>query len=188
MNWLDTQTKAILQRVQDDKLAPAKTAEFALVLLRKGSDQQRLVDAIVEINKCSEADAGVLASRTTPVTINTGLREEDALWGQFELVCCDAVGIFLRSEVLEQNDGSYLRPLFKKVSESSEFRPATVSILRVPTTESGEKFLEQFVGPAALKRVFPITLTMPFKKARIMEHWASRVGAEMKKGRLNAEG
>ena len=51
MNWLDTQTKELLQKVHDEKLSPSKTAEFALVLLRKGPDYQRLVQAIVEINK-----------------------------------------------------------------------------------------------------------------------------------------
>ena len=180
MNWLDPQTKELLQKLGDEKLAPSKTAEFALVLLRKGPDQQRLVDAIVEINKCSEADAVVLASRATPVTINPDLTEGEALWGQFELVCCDAVSVYLRSEVIEENDQTYLWPLFKKVSESSEFRPATVTVTEVPATEAGEKFLEQFAGSSALGRAFPVKLTVPFKKARIMEHWASRVGARMK--------
>ena len=124
MNWLDTQTKALLQNVQDKKLAPPNPAEFALGV-RKGPDHQRLVDAIVEINKCSEADAAALASRSVPVTINPDLSEEEALWAQFELICCDAVSIFLRTEIIEQNDRSYLWPLFEKLSESSEFRPTT---------------------------------------------------------------
>lgn len=179
MNWLDTQTKELLQKVRDEKLAPSKTAEFALVLLREGPDRRRLIDAIVEINKCSETDATVLAKQATPVTINPDLTEEEALWGQFELICCNAVSIYLRSEVIEQNDRSYLSPLFKKVSESSEFRPTTVSIRHVPKTESGQNFLEQFVGDAARSRPFPIVLTIPFKKARIMEHWAARIGAQM---------
>src|SRR6187455_1568221 len=118
MNWLDTQTKELLQKASDEKLAPSKAAEFALVLLRKGTDHQRLVDAIIEINKCSEADAVVLVGRSAPVTINPDMTEEEALWGQFELICCDAVSIYLRSEVIEENDRSYLWPLFKKISES----------------------------------------------------------------------
>jgi hypothetical protein len=187
MNWLDTQTKELLQKVRDEKLAPPKTAEFALVLLRKGPDHQRLVDAVIEINKCSHTDATVLANRSTPVTINPDLTEEAALWSQFKLICCDAVSIYLRSEVIEQNDRSYLVPLFKKVSESSEFRPTTVSVTQVPATESGNKFLEQFAGSLAMGRVFPMTLTIPFKKARIMEHWATRVGAEMKMEFSDAE-
>jgi hypothetical protein len=43
MNWLDPQTKEILQKVPDEKLAPPKAAEFALVLLRKGPDHQKLI-------------------------------------------------------------------------------------------------------------------------------------------------
>jgi hypothetical protein len=180
MNWLDTQTKELLQKVRDEKLAPPKTAEFALILLRKGQDHQRLVEAIVQINKCSKSEAVVLARRETPVTINPDLTEDEALWGQFELICCDAISIFLRSEVVEQNDRGYLWPLFKKVLESSEFKPATVSIERVPVTEPGEKFVEQFLGGVPVKRVFPMRFTVPFKKARIMEHWAGRVGARLR--------
>ncbi|MEO8429546.1 MAG: hypothetical protein ABI651_20830 [Verrucomicrobiota bacterium] len=81
MNWLDTQTKELLQKVRDEKPAPSKTAEFALVLLRKGPDHQRLVDTIMEINKCSEVDAAVLSGRSTPVTIDPDLTAEEALWG-----------------------------------------------------------------------------------------------------------
>jgi len=187
MNWLDTQTKGLLQKVRDEDNAPPKTAEFALVLLRKGPDHQRLADAIIEVNKCSKPDATLLACRSTPITINPDLTEEEALWGQFELICCDAISIYLRSEIIEQNDRSYLWPLFKQVSESSEFKPATVSIAQVPATESGNKFLEQFVGSSATARAFPMILTIPFKKARIMEHWATRVGAEMKMEFSDAE-
>ena len=180
MNWLDTQTKDLLQKVCDEKLAPPKTAEFALVLLRKGPGFHRLAEAIMEINQCSEAEAAALASGQSPVTINFDLTEEEALWGQFELISCDSISIFLRSEVIAQNDKSYLWPLFKKVLESSEFRPTSVSILQVPATESGDKFLEQFVGKSAIRRDYPLRLLIPFKKARIMEHWASRVGVKIK--------
>ena len=187
MNWLDTQTKELLQKVHDEKLSPSKTAEFALVLLRKGPDYQRLVQAIVEINKCSQKVAAIMAGRQTPFTINADLTEEEALWGQFELISCNAVSIFLRSEVIAQNDESYLGPLFKKVSESSEFRPTIVSIIQVPATESGDKFLDQFLGGSEKKRIFPVTLSIPYKKARIMEHWAARVGARMRLEVSNAE-
>lgn len=179
MNWLDTQTKELLQRTRDDKLAPPRAAEFALVLLRKGPDQQRLIDALVEINQCPKAEAAGLANRPVPLTINSDLTEEEALWGQFELICCDAVGIFLRSEVIEQNDWPYLGPLFKRVLESPEFSPATVNIAHVPATEPGDKFLKQFVGASTATCAFPVTLVIPFKKARIMKHWATRVGAEL---------
>jgi hypothetical protein len=88
------------------------------------------------------------------------------------LICCDSVSTFIRSEVVEQNERAYLRPLYKKVLESSEFKPATIRINGIPDTESGDKFLEQFFGSSASKSAIPVALTAPFKKARIMEHWA----------------
>lgn len=179
MNWLDTQTKELLQKAPDEKSAPSKTAEFALVLLRKGQDHQRLVDAISEINECSKAEAVALTGRATPLTINPDLTEEEALWGQFELICCDAVSVFLRSEIMEQNDSSYLERLFKQVSESSEFKLASVKITQVPETDSGDRFLKQFLGSQTARNTFPVMRIVTFKKARIMKHWATQVGARM---------
>lgn len=144
MNWLDTQTKEILQKVSEPKLAPPKTAEFALVLVQNGTDQKRLVRAISRINECNEAKASELAGTGAPVTINPDLMEEDALWGQFELICCDAISIFFRTEVLEQMDSAYLQSLYNKTSQSTEFQPTVVNIAEVPATESGQKFLTNF--------------------------------------------
>jgi len=79
MNWLDTQTKEILQMVAEPKLAPPKAAEFTLVLVRKGSDYARLVRAIRRINECDEPKAVKLAARRTPVRVNSGLSEGEAL-------------------------------------------------------------------------------------------------------------
>jgi hypothetical protein len=182
MNWLDTQTKEILQRVPGQKLAPAKVPEFALVMLKKGRDEERLVRAICRINECSESDAREFARKPTPVTINPDLSEEDALFGQFELVCCDAVSVFVRSEVLEQGDKRYLQSLFEQVLHSSEFAPAKVEVLDVPATESGQKFVDQFLGVLPQSQGFQSTklsASVPFKKARIMKHWATRVGARV---------
>jgi len=114
MNWLDTQTKELLQKVSDEKFAPAKTAEFALVLIQKGKDQPRLVQAISQINNCDGPAAARMASRSTPLTVNPDLTQEEALWGQFELICCDSISIFLRSEVLEKNDKSTCHHFLKK--------------------------------------------------------------------------
>ena len=180
MNWLDTQTKELLQKVRDEKLAPPKIPGFALVLLREGQDRERLVGAVVEINKCNRFEAAALVRQPLPATINRDLTEDDALWGQFELICCNAISIFVRTEVLMQNDKDYLGPLFAKVLESPEFVPTVVDITDIPSTEPGEKFIEQFLGEKPVNRIFPATVIMPFKKARIMEHWATRIGATLK--------
>lgn len=179
MNWLDTQTKELLQKVADEKLAPPKASEFALILLHKGPAHQRLIQAIQQINECSERDALALAARSTPITIDPDLTEEEALWGQFELICSDAISIFLRSEVMGHNDQSYLRPLYKKIMESDEFKPTMVNLTEVPKSEQGQKFIEQFLGHSQPGQTFPLKLTVRFKKARIMEHWAARVGAQL---------
>jgi hypothetical protein len=179
MNWLDTQTKEMLQKVPDAKLAPPKVADFALVLVRKGVLHRRIVRAVSEINHCSAAEATKLVNRPTPVTINPDLTEEAALSGQFELIASDSISVFVRSEVLEQSDPAYLQSLFAKVLQSIEFSPTTVRVIQVPETEAGAKFIDQFLGGRFPKRESPVAFEVTFKKARMMKHWASRVGAEI---------
>jgi hypothetical protein len=181
MNWLDTQTKEILQKVVEPRLAPPKTAEFTLVLVRKGIDHARLVRAVCRINECDEPEAVKLVAQRTPVRVNSDLSEGDALWGQFELICCDAVSIFIRNEVLDQMDLAEFQSLVQKTSQSTEFQPTTVTISEIPRTEPGLSFVDQFLGsfdPAKIS-VLPATVIVPFKKARIMQHWATRVGAKL---------
>jgi len=117
MNWLDTETKAILQKEDESKLAPPKAAEFALLLIRKGIGHQRLVRAICQINECRESEAIELARLPAPVTI-----------------------------------------------------------LGIPL-------------PGPKRRVSRFSVWVPFKKARIMKHWATRVGAQVRCDSLeNASG
>lgn len=180
MNWLDTETKAILQKSDDPKLAPPKAGEFALVLLQKGTSDERLIHALREINDCTEIEARHLAGLPVPVTVNHGLTEGEALYGQFELICCDAVAAFLRSEVLSEPDRNYLDSLWKKVLASHEFKPVKVDVLDVPMTESGEKFVEQFLGISSPGLHTGTSVLVSFKKARIMKHWAVRIGANVR--------
>ncbi len=41
-DWLDTQTKAQLEKNPPEKLAPPVVARYSLVLLERGSDSQRV--------------------------------------------------------------------------------------------------------------------------------------------------
>ena len=185
MNWLDTETKAILQRESEPPLAPAKVAEFALVLGSKGVDRERLIRAVCRINDCGRSAAAALAGRPSPVTINLDLTEEDATLGQFELVCCEAISAVVRSEVAGEADREYLADLLRRISSSPEFQPAAIRVDDVPTNESGQRFVDQFLGldlKTLRERGFPLRLTMPAKKARIMKHWAARVGAQVHDG------
>ena len=182
MNWLDTQTQELLQQEPPLKLAPPKAAEFGLVLLQKWVSQQRLVRAICRINNCSESDAAHLLRQPAPVTVNPDLAYEDALVGQFELICCDTPAAVLSSEVLEHGDTSYLTSLLQKISRSPEFRPCSMTVIAIPRTEDGKKFADQFLGidgRGLEELAFPFRDEAPFKKARIMKHWAARIGARL---------
>jgi hypothetical protein len=183
MNWLDTETKAILQKEDEPKLAPPKVAEFGLVMLRKGDDERRLVRAICRINDCAEYESLALARRPTPATVNPGLTEAEALWGQFELICCNTIAAFVRSEVLlDQEQQDYLNTVFQRVLLSSEFKSTRIDIREVPATEAGENFMNQFIGGAVREKNRPLeefSLMVPYKKARLMRHWAARVGAQV---------
>jgi hypothetical protein len=187
MNWLDTETKAILQKQDEPKLSPCKVAEFALVLGSQWVDRQRLIRAVCRINDCNQAEAGKVLGWLSPVTISSDLTEEEAEFGQFELICCEAIAAVIRSEVAEQADREYLKDLLRRISHSPEFRPVTVKIVEVPANESGQKFVDQFLGidlKKLLELGIPRQFTMPTKKARIMKHWATRIGAQVQRSDL----
>jgi hypothetical protein len=182
MSWLDPQTLELLAGVPPRKQAPSKTAEFGLVLLRKGTDEQRLVRAISRINDCSDATAEALVRRPLPIFVNRDLDYGDVLLGQFELICCDATAAFLNSEVLEQGDPRYLAALFDRIRESPEFRRTALTVVYIPRSDAGERFADQFLGVsggAFAELACPLPLDVPFKKARIMQHWAAQIGARV---------
>ena len=178
MNWLDTQTQELLQAETPGKIARPKVGEYALVLLQKGIDHHRLVRAVCRINDCPDSAAEELLRRPLPVTVNPDLEFADAQLGQFELVCCDAAAAIVSSEVLEQGDKDYLRSLFERVSKSPEFRSCTLTIVDIPLSEEGRRFADQFLGsdPEHLQGV---RVDVPFKKARIMKHWADHIGVRV---------
>jgi hypothetical protein len=132
MNWIDTETKAILQRQNEPPLTPSKVAEFALVLGPKGVERERLIRAVCRINDCSRSAAIALLGQPSPLTINLDLTEENATLGQFEFVCCEAIAAVVRSEVAGEADRGYLAELLQKVSRSPEFKPITIRIDSVP--------------------------------------------------------
>jgi hypothetical protein len=179
MNWLDTQTQELLHGAPPPRDAPSKSAEYALILLQKGCDEPRMVRAVTRISDIDPAAAAELISRTPPTVIHRDLRYEDAVLGQFELICCDAPSAVLNAEVLDHGGEAYLEHLFLRILQSTEFKRCQVVIHHIPKTEAGERFADQFLGydAAELREiVLPLHLETPFKKARIMKHWAGRVG------------
>jgi len=147
--------------------------------LSSGMVFKRLIRALQRTNKCTEHEATNLACSRLPYVVNHGLTEAEALYGQFELICCDSISAFIRSQVLSgQNDKSYLETLLQQILASPEFRPTQIEIYDVPETEAGQKFLDQFRG-LTIPSVKKHAVVVPFKKAGIMHHWAARIGARI---------
>jgi hypothetical protein len=176
--WLDTETRAMLQREPPKKLAPPDTATFALVLLAVPErGQTQLLKAIERATECSPQEALRILGRKPPLPLKAGLSHEDAMLGQFELVCCDAVSVFLADDILTHAARNYLPDLYEQLLKSPEFEPVSVLVESVPANPRGEKFLGQFLDRTEC--AFPIKLQTLRKKARIMEHWAAKIGGRV---------
>lgn len=180
--WLDPQTRELLEPSPPRGRAPARASEFGLVLIAPGQDRRRLLRAVRRIHRCSAEEASRILKGRVPRTIHADLSHEEALLGQFELVCCDAVSVFLPSHVLAGALPAYLRDLYARLARSPEFETVPVRMENVPSTEAGLRFLDQFLGWGAdeANRRAPVAhLSAMRKKARIMAHWARRVGARV---------
>jgi hypothetical protein len=182
LEWLDTETKAMLQQAPPEKLAPADTGMFTLVLLQKGNDASRLVRALARILGVSPRQPEVLAARTCPLSIVSSLSLADALLGQFELVCCDSISVFLRDDIVSSGDRHYLNQLYRQFPESPEFKNVAVKVISLPDTVLAQHFVDQFLGEpngVVIAGAPSHCESMMRKKARIMAHWAQKIGAEV---------
>jgi hypothetical protein len=184
LRWLDTETQAMLGRTMPDKLAPPDTETFSLVLLEQGADLDSVKRALAKVPGVSAEKALSLMEQSCPLPIAKGLSITDAVLGQFELVCSDCVSVFLNDDVVSSGGFYYLTELYGQLRYSPEFEMVDVRIAAVPETDVGQRFVEQFLGgvAAASLRGTGVEVyqgTMMRKKARIMAHWAKKIGAEV---------
>jgi hypothetical protein len=170
-DWLDTQTKELLAAAPPDKLAPPAVGSYGVVLLERGRDTER-VDCALRI---LTQDANHQAP-PCPCVVVHDLSLADALQAQFELVCTDSISVFVDDAVLRSAKPSYLDDLYKSLRLSPEFHPMTIRIWSVPEDERGERFLQQFFGRSV---ALPFTQVGVRKKARILAHWAAKLGARV---------
>ena len=146
MDWLDTETKALLQRSPPEKLAPPDTATFSLVLLAfAGVDHGTLLRAARFVAEASDGATRLLSSRL-PVCVNKGLSYSDAQIGQFELICCDAVSVIISDEVIAGTSADYLADLYAKLRKIDEFELVAVRIDFVPDSPKGQEFCNRFLN------------------------------------------
>jgi len=182
--WLDTETKAMLHPAPPDRPAALDMAGFTLVLLTKGLEPDRLARALRRIWRDPERSAAPVLLGACPIVLRSGLALDEAIVGQFELICCDSIAVFLQDGVAAGEDTRYLRELYSQLRRSPEFQPVFITIRFVPDTDAGRRFCDQFLSDAMGKNVrygseFAMRDRAFRKKARMMAHWASEIGAKM---------
>ena len=182
--WLDTETRAMLQQAPPEKYAPSDTDTFTLVLLRKGKNLRRLSQALGTLPGLSSEIAENLAASSCPLPVARGLSHYDALLGQFELVCCDSVSVFLRDGVVWSAKGDYLARLYPQFELSPEFEDVSINVHSIPHSERGERIVRQFFGGMVadsdqVHTDYSFHGKMMRKKARIMAYWAKKLGAQV---------
>jgi len=181
--WWDTETKALLQNVPPERLAPPDTLGFTVVLLTK-TEATRLLQAATRAGWLASAFQSAITC-SCPCPLLTGLTLDDAMLAQFELACCDSAAVFVRDEVVAENDHVYLSELYAEVLSSEEFEKIGIEIRDVPASEQGKRFLAQFLGAGEKSlEVFrlPLHLQVMRKKARIMGYWGRKINADVRMG------
>jgi hypothetical protein len=178
VKWLDTETRALLGGAPPEKNAPADTRAFALVLLAyRGRDRQGLVKAVQRAMDASEQEAERLLRSPLPLVLKKGLTYADAQMGQFELICCDAVSVFIVDQVVAEAPADYLADVYSKLLRSEEFQWVCVRIESIPTDAPGREFCDRFL--AGRRTGWPADMPLMRKKARIMLHWAAKIGVQV---------
>ena len=176
--WLDTETKAILQKSPPNKLAPPNTKGYTLVLLSIYRHQpERLIRAIQRIRPDTREQAMARLNQKMPMALTQGMTESDALLGQFELICSDAISVFITDDVVKHGSSDYLIDLYNTLLRSDEFADTNVVVASIPKNQNGTEFVDQFFGSYDDTHK---TVTVPYKKARIMAHWGAKIGAEIR--------
>jgi hypothetical protein len=179
MKWLDTETKALLQGIPPEKLALPATATFTLVLLEVGElGYDAFINAIQRAANISTDEIARICGHRLPVPIKKGLSYPDALIAQFELICCDIVSVLIADEVVAGAPADYMAMLYAKLRKSDEFELVDVRIDSIPDTPSGREFFNRFLsGREPISSATVIKLMR--KKARIMQHWALKIGINL---------
>jgi hypothetical protein len=176
--WLDTQTKALLQGIDPSKIAPPTEIDFSIVLLEHGQNMELLQRALSRILEPEKQETICeLLEKPCPLVIQSSLSYESASLGQFELICADSISVILHDDVASEGESDYLENLYQSLRQSQEFQAVLATLLTVPIDDRGQNFCNQFLGGGNV--LPPITFSTTFKKARIMRHWARKIGADV---------
>ncbi len=173
--WLDTQTRAILCADYDQATLNA-TDSFSLLLIAEGIDKSRIDAVLTEL-----AEYGVTNSTRHSFVVRQGMTLDEAMLGQFALICCDCATAFVRDDVAMEFDRNDFHRLFTELSASPEFQPVRVRIAAIPANQAGQQFLWQFLG-LAVGAALPLDVTVMRKNARLMKHCGEKIGGSLEIG------
>jgi hypothetical protein len=177
-NTPERKTQAKGRRAPPWKLAPPDTATFTLVLLDVGCfDRSRVACAAERIVRDANVDVRARLAGPLPLALEHGLSHADALLGQFELVCCDCISVFICDQVLASASSKYLTDLFARLRASPEFDLVAARLESVPLGPDGLKFSDRFLG--RMYAELPLDLRIMRKKARSMAQAAESIGARL---------
>jgi hypothetical protein len=157
---------------------------YTLVLFERGPHRDRLRRAIDRICREPERAIDPLLDGPCPAVVRRGLSLDEAIAGQFELISCDSVSVFVRDGVAAHGSRQYLGELYRRLRLSPEFRPVIVAISFIPDSDGGRRFCDQFLAasdahPVCFGRPIAIRDLVFQKKARNMAHWAKEIGVSM---------
>ena len=138
-----------------------------------------LARALARTLRISRADACIRLRCSLPTPVTTGLSYGDAVLGQFELIACDAISVIIGDDVLRRASQQYLDDLYGQLLNSPEFDKVPLRIETIPRTDQGDDFIDQFLSDEDDGIWRSQELIVLRKKARIMEHWARRIGGQV---------
>ena len=132
-SWLIPETKAILSRTPPGVFTPAASDAFTLIALTHFDPfETRVIRAITRILQTSEDDARMMLQERPPFKVRDRLTYAEAINGQFELVCCNAISIFIPDEIFQNASQTYLEALYRTTLQSAEFQTTRVQIGKRP--------------------------------------------------------
>ncbi|MCA9233859.1 MAG: hypothetical protein KDA44_00210 [Planctomycetales bacterium] len=170
---LETQPR--LAESPPDKLAPPLAEGFSVVLLELGANRDRVLQTVQKY-RIGEVNRGI---PRCPALLCCGKELHEAMFAQFELICTDTISVFLADAVVASSTPRQLEELLLDLRGSPEFEPVVIRLDKIPDDEAGRRFMQQFFGRNPSQ---PLHLSVTRKKARIMRHWAERIG-----GRVESE-
>ena len=178
--WLETETRALLQRCPPEKLAPATTGEFTLVLIAfQPRERARLARTVQRACGRSEVDAWRILARSLPLELRRGLTYADAMIGHYELIACDAAALILPDGVVLDSPPGYLEDLYAFFRKIPEFQLVSVHVEFLPHTEEAREFIDHFLGGGGRAALFARREVLR-KKAQWMMRLAAKIGGRMR--------